>query len=156
MPFWKSYIEYFWKLLILRGWVWGRSPRSHNSFADDPQGTWKSDTTNAGFTLTWEQKSCSQHGFIDHCTLSSASGIQREIKVKGQKLSTVTSFKYLGGSYFTSWLKTRSCLKHCTRHCSPYIYIYLPLPIKCMAKIGIVTLWKTESRKQKAEANLER
>ena len=27
---------------------------------------------------------------------SSASGIQREIKVKGQKLGTVTSFKYLG------------------------------------------------------------
>ena len=27
---------------------------------------------------------------------NSASGIQREIKVKGQKLGTVTSFKYLG------------------------------------------------------------
>ena len=27
---------------------------------------------------------------------NSANGIQREIKVKGQKLSTVTSFKYLG------------------------------------------------------------
>ena len=27
---------------------------------------------------------------------SSANGIQREIKVKGQKLGTVTSFKYLG------------------------------------------------------------
>ena len=26
----------------------------------------------------------------------SANGIQREIKVKGQKLGTVTSFKYLG------------------------------------------------------------
>ena len=29
-------------------------------------------------------------------TINSASGIQREIKVKGQKLGTVTSFKYLG------------------------------------------------------------
>ena len=27
---------------------------------------------------------------------NSANSIQREIKVKGQKLSTVTSFKYLG------------------------------------------------------------
>ena len=27
---------------------------------------------------------------------NSTSGIQREIKVKGQKLGTVTSFKYLG------------------------------------------------------------
>ena len=27
---------------------------------------------------------------------TSANGIQREIKVKGQKLGTVTSFKYLG------------------------------------------------------------
>ena len=28
--------------------------------------------------------------------INSANGIQREIKVKGQKLGTVTSFKYLG------------------------------------------------------------
>ena len=28
--------------------------------------------------------------------INSADGIQREIKVKGQKLGTVTSFKYLG------------------------------------------------------------
>ena len=27
---------------------------------------------------------------------NSANGIQREIKIKGQKLGTVTSFKYLG------------------------------------------------------------
>ena len=27
---------------------------------------------------------------------NSANGIQREIKVKGQKLGTITSFKYLG------------------------------------------------------------
>ena len=27
---------------------------------------------------------------------NSANGIQREVKVKGQKLGTVTSFKYLG------------------------------------------------------------
>ena len=27
---------------------------------------------------------------------NSADGIQREIKVKGQKLDTVTSFKYIG------------------------------------------------------------
>ena len=29
---------------------------------------------------------------------NSANGIQREIKVKGQKLGTVTSFKYLGAA----------------------------------------------------------
>ena len=29
--------------------------------------------------------------------LMTNSGIQREIKVKGQKMGTVTSFKYLGG-----------------------------------------------------------
>ena len=31
---------------------------------------------------------------------NSANGIQREIKVKGQKLGTVTSFKYLGAAVF--------------------------------------------------------
>ena len=31
---------------------------------------------------------------------NSANGIQREIKVKGQKLGTVTSFKYLGAVFF--------------------------------------------------------
>ena len=30
---------------------------------------------------------------------NSANGIQREIKVKGQKLATVTSFKYLGAVF---------------------------------------------------------
>ena len=30
---------------------------------------------------------------------NSANGIQREIKIKGQKLGTVTSFKYLGASF---------------------------------------------------------
>ena len=30
---------------------------------------------------------------------NSANGIQREIKVKGQKLGTVTSFKYLGAVF---------------------------------------------------------
>ena len=29
---------------------------------------------------------------------NSANGIQREIKVKGQKLDTITSFKYLGAA----------------------------------------------------------
>ena len=67
-----------------------------------------------------ENKISAQHEFIDHCILSSANGIQREIKVKGQKLSTLTSFKCLGGSCFTSWLKTRSYLKDCTSHCSSY------------------------------------
>ena len=41
-------------------------------------------------------------------------GMQREIKVKRQKVDTVTSFRYLGGSCFTSWLKTRSSIKDCT------------------------------------------
>ena len=42
---------------------------------------------------------------------NSANSIQREIKVKGQKLSTVTSFKYLGGSCFKWWFQTRDSLK---------------------------------------------
>ena len=46
---------------------------------------------------------------------NSANGIQREIKVKEQKLGTVTSFKYLGG-----WLQTRASLKDCQSHCSSY------------------------------------
>ena len=39
---------------------------------------------------------------------NSANDIQREIKVQGQRLGTVTSFKYLGA------------LKDCTSHCSSY------------------------------------
>ena len=54
---------------------------------------------------------------------NNSSEIQKEIKVKGQKLGTVTSFiKYLGavGSCFRSWPKTLDSLKDCTSHCSSY------------------------------------
>ena len=43
-----------------------------------------------------KKTSSAQHDFIHQCILSSANGIQKEIKVKGQKLGTVTSFKYFG------------------------------------------------------------
>ena len=50
---------------------------------------------------------------------NSANGIQRErgreIKVKGQKLGTVTSFKYLGAV-----VSDDGSLKDCTSHCSSY------------------------------------
>ena len=59
-------------------------------------------------------KSSAQHDFIDHCILSSANGIQREIKVKRQKLGTFTSFKYFGA------LVLHNSLKDCTSHCSFY------------------------------------
>ena len=42
--------------------------------------------------------------------INSANDIQREIKVKEQKLSTVTSFKYFGADN----------LKNCASHCSSY------------------------------------
>ena len=46
---------------------------------------------------------------------NSANGIQREIKVKGQKLGTVTSFKYLGAVVSDDGSKP-----DCTSHCSSY------------------------------------
>ena len=52
---------------------------------------------------------------------NSANGIQREregereIKVKGQKLGTVTSFKYLGAV-----VSDDGSLKDCTSYCSSY------------------------------------
>ena len=42
---------------------------------------------------------------MDHGSLSSAYGIQREIKVKGHKLGTLTSFKYLGAVVLHNGLK---------------------------------------------------
>ena len=51
---------------------------------------------------------------------NSANGIQREIKVNfGQKLGTVTSFKYLGAVVSDDGSKSDS-LKDCTSHCSSY------------------------------------
>ena len=47
---------------------------------------------------------------------SSTYGIQREIKVKGQKLGTVTSYKYL-----REIVPDADSLKDCTSHCSFYI-----------------------------------
>ena len=49
---------------------------------------------------------------------NSANGIQREIKVKRQKLGTVTSFKYLGA--VVSDDGSKPSLKDCTSHCSSY------------------------------------
>ena len=48
---------------------------------------------------------------------NSANGIQRKIKVKGQKLGTVASFKYLGVVVSDDSSKP---LKDCTSHCSSY------------------------------------
>ena len=49
---------------------------------------------------------------------NSANVIQRDIKVKRQKLGTVTSFKYFGA--VVSDDETRGSLKDCTSHCSSY------------------------------------
>ena len=46
---------------------------------------------------------------------NSDNGIQREIKVKGQKLGTVTNFKYLGAVVSDDGSKP-----DCTSHCSSY------------------------------------
>ena len=51
---------------------------------------------------------------------NSANDIQREIKVKGQKLGTVTSFKYLGAVVSDDGSLKRGSLKDCTSHCSSY------------------------------------
>ena len=58
-----------------------------------------------------------QHYVIDHCSLSSVKGIQREIKVKGHKLGTVANFKCFGTDVSHYGFKTRSCFKDCTRKC---------------------------------------
>ena len=49
---------------------------------------------------------------------NSANGIQREINAKGQKLGTVTSFKYLGVVISDDGFKIRDYLTDCTSHCS--------------------------------------
>ena len=49
---------------------------------------------------------------------NNANGIQREIKVKGQKLGTVKSFKYLGVVVLNKGSKTGGSLKDCPSHCS--------------------------------------
>ena len=53
---------------------------------------------------------------------NSANGIQREMKVKGQKLVTVTSFKYLRAVVSDDCSKPEvlCSLKDCTSHCSSY------------------------------------
>ena len=54
---------------------------------------------------------------------NNSSAIQKEIKVKGQKLGTITSFiKYFRavGSCFRSWPITLDSLKDCASHCSSY------------------------------------
>ena len=48
---------------------------------------------------------------------NSPNGIQREIKVKGQKLGAVTSFRYLEAVVL---ITTGDPLKDCTSHCSSY------------------------------------
>ena len=49
---------------------------------------------------------------------NSTNGIQREIIVKGQKLGTVTSFKYLGAIIGSDEGSKLEVLKNCTSHCS--------------------------------------
>ena len=51
---------------------------------------------------------------------NSASGIQREIKVKGQKLGTVTSFKYLGAVVSDNGSITEVLPRSAPNHCSSY------------------------------------
>ena len=95
------------KLLILRGL--GRSPQQFCRW----QGTRGSETT----------KSFIQHDyddFIDHCSLSSTTGIQREIKVKGQKLGTKKGSNTLEQLFHIMALETRSSLQDCTGHCCFY------------------------------------
>ena len=48
---------------------------------------------------------------------NSADGIQREIKAKGQKLGTATSFKYLEAVVSDEDSKPE-VLKYCASHCS--------------------------------------
>ena len=50
---------------------------------------------------------------------NNANDIQRKIKVKGQKLGTVTSFKYLGAVVSDDGCKPE-VLKNCTRHWSSF------------------------------------
>ena len=50
---------------------------------------------------------------------NSANGIQREIKVTGQELGTVTSFKYLE-HLFQMMAPNKDSLNDCTSHCSYY------------------------------------
>ena len=53
---------------------------------------------------------------------NSANGIQRDIKVKGQKLGTVTSFKYLGAVVSDDGSKPEVLSRELsgTSHCSCY------------------------------------
>ena len=53
---------------------------------------------------------------------NSANGIQREINVKGQKLGTVTNFKYLGTIVSDNGSKPEVLQLHkdCTSLCSSY------------------------------------
>ena len=68
--------------------------RSHSSFTDDKVPV--DLITQSRLYIYLRTKSHAQHDSIDHCILSRANDIQRKIKVKGQKLGTVTSFKYFG------------------------------------------------------------
>ena len=51
---------------------------------------------------------------------NSANDIQKEIKEKGQKFDTVTSFKYFGAVVSDDSSKPEVSLKDCTSHCSSY------------------------------------
>ena len=52
---------------------------------------------------------------------NSSSAIQREIKVKRQKLGIITSFiKYLGAVVSDHGSKTLDSLKECASHCNSY------------------------------------
>ena len=49
---------------------------------------------------------------------NSADGTQREIKFKGQKLGTVTSFKYLGAVVSDECSKPGGSVKICPSNCN--------------------------------------
>ena len=86
---------YIFYLCLSGSWCWtlhksvsiggggsgGAAPGSHSSFADDKAPADLESQMQAMIYL--RSKSSAQHDFIDHCILSRANGIQREIKVKG-------------------------------------------------------------------------
>ena len=47
---------------------------------------------------------------------NSANGIQREVKVEGQNMGTVTSFKYLGAVVSEYGSKPQDCTSHCSSY----------------------------------------
>ena len=82
---------------IRSGILGARPPKSHSSFADDK--AHRDLIPQMQASHLFENKIICLHDFTDHCILSSANDIQRETKVKRQKLDSITIFKYLGAVF---------------------------------------------------------